>query len=406
MRIYLFNLLLALSYTAFGQNNLKIGNAAPNINITNWIKNTPNDTRLKDKNIVLEFWTTWCGPCIKAVPHLNQIQREFKDRNDLVFISLTNESIEKIERTLMKVDFQSAVVSDQTNETFKNFGDGKKGLKSLPLTVLIDKNNIIRWFGDPQNLNYEILKNILDGKSAELQNINIVEISDGQNISESDKLDSVEMFDMQRFMKLVSDKGLNYFFELKRTNNTIQILTSEGTKIYANSSITLKELFGKISGLSQNQISVPQEFAYLKYSIIYKNLKCTETTLLQLENEIIKKLNFEKVSTTKIQKIISFAIQDTNCLEHTLEKSFSTVSEAGDLLILKKQTLSSLFQNISKYFNDILEFEDSCDKNEYDFIINISSPENTLKCLKSYGIVAKFEEKQIEYIEFKRKLDP
>lgn len=62
--------------------------------ITDWIKNIPEDKNLNNKYIVLEFWATWCEPSIAAVPHLNQLQDEFK-QNDLYFNSITDESIEK-----------------------------------------------------------------------------------------------------------------------------------------------------------------------------------------------------------------------------------------------------------------------------------------------------------------------
>lgn len=67
------------------------------INITDFIHNIPNNKSFEDKFIVIEFWATWCGPCLDAVPHLNELQEKFKLNNDLVFISMTDEKPEKIQ---------------------------------------------------------------------------------------------------------------------------------------------------------------------------------------------------------------------------------------------------------------------------------------------------------------------
>ncbi len=147
----LIPLLVLLGLNAFSQSNITVGEKAPAIHITDWMANTPADKDLSDKFVVLEFWATWCGPCIKAVPHMNELQKKF-DSADLIFLSITDENAEKVNRTLKRVDFQSAVVSDQTRQTHNAFGDGEEGLASLPMTVLIDNDGIVRWVGLPDQL--------------------------------------------------------------------------------------------------------------------------------------------------------------------------------------------------------------------------------------------------------------
>src|SRR5882724_1084408 len=72
---------------------LKAGTAAPDLGLTAVLQ-SPDGTNadwasLKGKVVVLEFWATWCAPCIAVQPHLNELTDEFKDKS-VQFISITN----------------------------------------------------------------------------------------------------------------------------------------------------------------------------------------------------------------------------------------------------------------------------------------------------------------------------
>jgi hypothetical protein len=97
-------------------------------------------------------------PCLSAVPHLNNLHDNFKNREDLLFLSMTYEKAEKIKRTRKKIPFNTVVVSDQTKLNETNFN-----VDEIPHTVLIDNKGIIRWIGIPE-LNSSIIENLLNGK--------------------------------------------------------------------------------------------------------------------------------------------------------------------------------------------------------------------------------------------------
>ncbi len=144
----------------FSQENLRVNEKA-NINITDWILNVPKDKNLNNKFIVLEFWSSSCKPCLKAVEHLNELQSKF-NREDLYFISLTDERPEEVNKTARKVPFNSIVVSDQRKYNYF----WKNGIKSLvlPLTILIDNKGIIKWIGLPNFLTEKEIKNLVENK--------------------------------------------------------------------------------------------------------------------------------------------------------------------------------------------------------------------------------------------------
>src|SRR5215471_21366282 len=55
---------------------------------------------LKGKVVVLEFWATWCGPCVAAIPHLNELADKFKEE-PIQFIAVTSED-EKVVRRFLR----------------------------------------------------------------------------------------------------------------------------------------------------------------------------------------------------------------------------------------------------------------------------------------------------------------
>jgi thiol-disulfide isomerase/thioredoxin len=154
--LLLFPLILLAQSNLFKPQLALINTKVDTINISHFILNEPLDKNFNGKFKVLEFWATWCGPCLKAVPHLNKLQKEFKDSN-IVFLSFTYESPQKIAETLKKVKFETVVVCDTTKTTHRNLRIEYKGTMPLPRTVLIDDENKIIWYGEPEDLKAKLI---------------------------------------------------------------------------------------------------------------------------------------------------------------------------------------------------------------------------------------------------------
>lgn len=159
---------LIMSQNAFSQIKVKVGDKVPDLNVTDYLANTPKDKNLKNKYMLLEFWATWCTSCLAEVPNLNKMQERFKDKKDFVFVSITDESPEKTKKTLDKVKFKSIVVSDQTKKALNDFvvdvaAYGDAGY-TIPQTFLIDNQGILRWIGKPDTINDVVINKFLEGK--------------------------------------------------------------------------------------------------------------------------------------------------------------------------------------------------------------------------------------------------
>ena len=129
------------------------GKRVPMLNISEWLTEEP---ALTDRVLVIDFWATWCAPCVRGIPKLNELQRQFGDR--IVIIGLTGESRTKLANGMNKIkleysDFEYAVARDQGSETQVAIR-----LASIPHALVVSRDGIVRWQGHPQNLTPEILE--------------------------------------------------------------------------------------------------------------------------------------------------------------------------------------------------------------------------------------------------------
>src|SRR4051812_6306217 len=68
--------------------SLREGVLAPNLTVDTWLKGRSVPTFQRGRIYVVEFWATWCGPCIGAIPHLNEIAR----RSEVTVIGMNVEA--------------------------------------------------------------------------------------------------------------------------------------------------------------------------------------------------------------------------------------------------------------------------------------------------------------------------
>lgn len=103
---------------------------------------------------LVDFWATWCAPCITVSKYLNVLQQEFPE--DLYIVSLTYENADLVTKFLDKHPTQLSVSVDNNRENFEKYG-----IEALPHGMLFDARGNILWRGNPADLKADRIRMFL-----------------------------------------------------------------------------------------------------------------------------------------------------------------------------------------------------------------------------------------------------
>jgi peroxiredoxin len=102
-------------------------------------------TSMRGKVVLLNFWATWCPPCVSEMPSLNKLYQELRPRGfEVVAVSL-DKSADGVREYISKKGFKFLILIDESNTVSKRYK-----VFSTPTTFLIDrKGNIVeRFYGE------------------------------------------------------------------------------------------------------------------------------------------------------------------------------------------------------------------------------------------------------------------
>ncbi len=154
-------LLLAVAVDAPQKKGLTVGDPAPPLRVMQWFDQPPGEkqewVRPAGKVVVLEFWATWCVPCVKAIPHMNSLARRFGDK--VQFLALTDEDPAVIASFLKKTPIH-AKVAICSPLVFTDFG-----VKARPMTMVLDAQGRIAAITTPDNVTPSLLEAVVAGRT-------------------------------------------------------------------------------------------------------------------------------------------------------------------------------------------------------------------------------------------------
>ncbi|WP_346855857.1 TlpA disulfide reductase family protein [uncultured Draconibacterium sp.] len=120
----------------------------PQFNFTDLNGNIYTNENTKGKKIILKTWFINCKACVAEIPELNEYVEKYKDRNDIVFLSLALDTKSELEKFLQQTEFDYKVVPDQKEYVLK-----KLDLHFFPTHLVVDKDGtIVKVLGDASEL--------------------------------------------------------------------------------------------------------------------------------------------------------------------------------------------------------------------------------------------------------------
>ena len=123
------------------------GRKAPAFMVDRWMTAEPD---ARGKVAIVDFWATWCGPCLKAIPHMNELANRF--RGEVECVGISDESKREFEkgfedRNLEPSMFRYALALDPKGRMKSAFG-----IRGIPHVAVISTDWIVRWQGHPASL--------------------------------------------------------------------------------------------------------------------------------------------------------------------------------------------------------------------------------------------------------------
>jgi peroxiredoxin len=115
------------------------GQKAPDFTLTTLDGKKVQLSRLKGKVVLLDFWASWCGPCRRSMPHLQETYSQYKDKGLVVVGINVDKEQGKAKEFLSGLTVAYPLALDPTSKVL-----GSYQVMQMPTAFLIDKKGVIR----------------------------------------------------------------------------------------------------------------------------------------------------------------------------------------------------------------------------------------------------------------------
>lgn len=163
-------LILTLAMELWGQqlkeipaSALKRGDPAPPLGFEFVVKGPQpadvNWSALHGKVVILDFWGTWCAPCVADIPHLNQLASHFKEK-PVQLIAVGHENPRKVAWFLKSHPMDAWIALDTDVSVYRAYS-----AFGTPHAVVVDQNGMVAAVLNPKDLTESVIDAVLAGQA-------------------------------------------------------------------------------------------------------------------------------------------------------------------------------------------------------------------------------------------------
>lgn len=170
-------LVTSFGVTTHAAELLTIGSEAPSLDIQHWVQNgngkfQPVTKFESGKVYVVEFWATWCGPCVQSMPHLAQLQNEYAEKG-VQIVSISDEDLETVEaflarevrgappaesetgesqkQTYRQLTSAYCLTTDPDQSSYRDYMEAA-AQNGIPTAFIVGKDAHVEWIGHPMEM--------------------------------------------------------------------------------------------------------------------------------------------------------------------------------------------------------------------------------------------------------------
>ena len=133
------------------------GKSMPGLDLTGWVNGQVKPEQMKGKVVVVDFYATWCGPCMAAIPHNNELLKNYKDKG-LIIVGFCTSSRgqDKMEQTVNDRKIAYPTARDPQLKSQKAWQ-----VHYYPTYAIVDRKGTVRVIGLKPNYVEQVVKKLL-----------------------------------------------------------------------------------------------------------------------------------------------------------------------------------------------------------------------------------------------------